>query len=85
MLTHPLQHSEPYPSDLDLILAEVVAELQEATKRHGAFPTRFHGLAVIEEEMDEFKDEVRHGTLDRQRAECVQVAAMAIRYLMDIK
>lgn len=85
MLTHPLQLNEPFPSELDLVLAEIVAEVQSTTAKYGSFPTRFHGLAVIEEEMDEFKHEVRHGTLDRQRAEAIQVAAMAICYLIDVK
>ena len=61
----------------------VVDELIRATKKSGEFPTPEHALAVIEEEVDEFKHEIRHGTLARQRAEAVQVAAMAIRFLMD--
>jgi len=71
------------PSELDLVLADVVRELDLATAERGVFPTPFHGLAVIEEEVDEFKTEVRHGTRDRQRAEAVQATAMLLRFLLD--
>ena len=71
------------PSELDLILADVIAELDKASATHGPFPTALHGLAVLEEEVDEFKYEVRHGTKERRYAEAIQVSAMAIRFLID--
>lgn len=59
-------------------------ELKSATEKHGPFKTAHHGYAVILEEMDEFWQEVKHGTPERAHEEAVQIAAMAIRYCMDL-
>ena len=69
---------------LDIGLASIREELNRATKKFGPFKSAMEGLAIIEEEVDEFKHEVRHGTLDKARQEAVQVAAMALRFLVDI-
>lgn len=58
-------------------------ELFMATAKHGPFHSRLEGLAVLEEEVDEFKEECRHGTIARAREEAIQCAAMAIRFLID--
>jgi hypothetical protein len=44
-----------------------------------------HGYAVILEELDEMWAEIKQNNTNRAREECVQVAAMAIRFLMDIE
>jgi hypothetical protein len=62
----------------------VLSELKSATEKHGKFPTAHHGYAVLLEELDEMWHEVKHGTKERAREEAIQVAAMAIRYCMDI-
>ena len=36
-------------------------------------------------EFDEFWEAIKFGTLEEQRIECIQIAAMAIRFLMDVK
>lgn len=66
------------------IFCEVEAEIKRATAKHGPFPTRHHGYAVILEELDEAWHEIKHGTTDKVRAEMVQVAAMAMRFIMDL-
>lgn len=61
----------------------VMAELDRASKIHGPFPSVPHGYAVLLEEMDELWDDIKAKDLVHARGECVQVAAMAIRLLMD--
>ena len=60
-------------------------ELRSALRKH---PTGFHsaheGLGVVEEEWDEFKDEVRANNRPAQLIEMTQVGAMAARYLVDL-
>lgn len=73
-------------ASMDTVLFDVKAEIIKATEKHGPFPTAHHGYAVILEELDEAWHEIKHGTSEqRLRAEMVQVAAMAVRFLMDCK
>ena len=65
----------------DQIIKLVLTELYRATKLYGPFPSKMHGLAVIQEEVDELWDAVRRK--EGAQGECVQVAAMAVRFLMD--
>ena len=65
-------------------MAELV--LNELTRAEVKFPSMHsphEGLAIIEEEFLEFRQEVFWGTRERQREECIQLAAMAIRFLCD--
>lgn len=59
----------------------VYDEQLRATAKHGDFASPLEGVAVIHEEWDEFVDEVRHGTPDAATKECIQVAAMAMKWL----
>lgn len=63
----------------------VTTELMFATRKFGAFKSAHEGAAVIREEFDEFWDEVKANNRINQRNEVTQLAAMAIRYLVDIK
>lgn len=67
------------------IVDAVLAELDRATRKFGPFASGMEGQAIIAEEFDEFTHAVRHETLERAREEAIQVAAMAIRFLMDVK
>lgn len=53
------------------------------------FPDRFHSLAeavsVLEEELDELKDAVRANMTEHARGEAKQVAAMALRLIVDLE
>jgi len=64
----------------------VRAELEHAEEQHSSLFTAREGWAVIQEELDELKCEVRlgHGTEHRGVTEAVQVAAAAVRYLVDL-
>lgn len=65
-------------------VSAVIDELYAATQRFGPFASAHEGYAVILEELDELWQEVKHGTRTRARAEAVQVAAMALRFLVDV-
>lgn len=70
---------------LDLALAEVRAEVVRAIEKYPTFNSAHEGYAVIAEELDELWDEVKGNGPVRARKEAVQVAAMAIRFMTDIK
>lgn len=66
----------------------VGAELKSATERYGAFNSAHEGYAVLLEEIDELWAEVKKSPKKRDanlmREEAVQVAAMALRFLVDV-
>ena len=69
---------------MDEIIALVRAELVRATGKFGAFNSYHEGYAVILEELDELWDEIKGGQRPAElRAEAIQVAAMAIRFVLD--
>lgn len=66
---------------------EVLAELAKARAKFGRFNSAHEGFAVLDEEHDELWDEVKANHPDRtarMRAEAIQVAAMAIRFVEDV-
>lgn len=65
-------------------LNAVADELRSATRKFPPMASAREGYAVILEELDEMWQEVKHGTTARAREEALQVAAMAIRFLIDI-
>ena len=67
------------------IVREVLSELDRATALHGPFHSAHEGWAVLLEEVEELWDEIKANDPVKARKECIQVAAMAIRYLMDIR
>jgi hypothetical protein len=64
----------------------VVKELDSANEKFPLFNSSHEGYAVILEEVDELWDEIKGNkdpmSLVRQKDEAVQVAAMAIKFLM---
>lgn len=61
------------------------AELKEARERYGRFNSGHEGYAVIQEELDELIEVVkRKGGRLELVTEAAQVAAMAIRFLMEL-
>lgn len=70
------------------ILAIVESEVRTAVELFPPFHSAHEGYAVILEEMDELWEEIKNNkspeSLKRQRKEAKQVAAMAIRFLLDI-
>lgn len=70
-------------------LAEIVGELREACKKHRRFASAHEGYAIILEELDELKEQIwRRSEYRDKRAvhqEALHVAAMAVRFMLDVK
>ena len=70
------------------VSAEVVIELERAMAQYAAMHSPHEGWAIILEELEELWDEVKvrddQRSVERMRAEAVQVAAMAMRFIIDI-
>lgn len=70
------------------ILADIAAEVQRAEAKHRPMASPHEGWAVLREEVDELWDEVKKQTSARSavamRTECIQIAAMAIRFVRDV-
>lgn len=67
------------------LLESVDDELVRAIERFGPFHSAHEGYAVIKEELDELWDAIKANDIPHARAEALQVAAMAVRFLNDIK
>ena len=82
------KHLIPDGNPVGHITDEVVAELAKATSKHGPMMSPHEGYAIILEEMDELWMEIKKQydvrTKERMREEAIQVAAMAMRFIMDI-
>jgi glutamyl-tRNA reductase len=69
-------------------ISEVCDELAMAVKRYPSMKSAHEGYAVILEEVDELWDEVKKRpalrSIGEMRAEAKQIAAMAIRFMMDL-
>jgi hypothetical protein len=68
----------------DDVMIEVWEELQRARKKFGPFVSHHEGYAVILEELDELWDEIKANNPAKARTEAIQVAAMAIRFVLDL-
>lgn len=72
------------------VASEALAELRRARNvlHHGPMHSAHEGYAVILEELDELWDEVRkHRSLENlaaMRREAIQVAAMAIAFVVEV-
>lgn len=63
----------------------VIVELAKAINKFGKFNSEHEGYAVIKEELDELWDEIKgeHRAIE-MRDEAKQVAAMALRFMVDL-
>jgi hypothetical protein len=72
---------------IETALAEVRGELLAAYENYPDFRSAHEGVAIIEEEFIEFRDAAywshKH-PLDAEVTEARQLAAMSVRYLVDI-
>lgn len=70
------------------LLGELRGELYRAAEEHDGFNSAHEGWAVILEEVDELWLEVMKKraarSKDKMRAEAIQIAAMALRFAMDV-
>lgn len=73
--------------DLEGVLHEVRLEVEAALELFPPMNSPHEGYAVILEELDELWDEVKanNGRTGAARNEAIQVAAMAVRYILDMK
>lgn len=74
--------------EIDQPIIAVIDELERATQIHGPMRSGHEALGVIEEEFLEFRSAVFWGVNQKgepsdPRDEAVQLASMAIRYLID--
>lgn len=74
--------------DIEFACRLVSAELDEARRLHKPLNSAHEGYAVLKEEVDELWEEVKKKQSQRSHAklaqEAKQVAAMAIRFMMDV-
>jgi len=68
---------------LDDAVLLVKEEYQFASDNFTPMASAHEGIAVIREEYLELELEVFHGDAEKAKAEAVQVAAMALRFLVD--
>jgi hypothetical protein len=70
------------------VLCAVAEELGRAFEKFPAFNSAHEGFAVLAEEVDELWDEVKKNSKTRSKdlmcAEAIQVAAMAMRFVLDV-
>lgn len=68
--------------------SEAVAEVRRAMTLFGPFKNGHEGWAIIREEVDELWDEVKHNKatdhVARQRKEAIQIATMALRFVVEL-
>ena len=73
-----------------IVVEDVIAEYERATKKFGKFHTAHEGYAVLLEEVDELWEAVKLNKKkhpernDLMMREATQVAAMAFRFLHDV-
>lgn len=74
----------PFPGLLDMVGCEVM----RASAKYPPFNSAHEGYAVLLEEVEELWDEVKKSPAKRSpeamRTEAIQVAAMAVRFLIDV-
>jgi len=66
----------------------IITEYESASSKYPKFHSTHEGYAVIKEEVDELWDMVKaskeiNGHLEMEK-ECIQIAAMAIRFIEDL-
>jgi hypothetical protein len=80
--------SEEHLFTMNKLLTDVREELTRATEEHAKFNSAHEGWAVILEELDELWEQVRLKRQERNpgvmREEAIQIAAMAVRFALDI-
>jgi hypothetical protein len=73
----------------DSLIAEaaedVVSELYKAMAKFDSMNSPHEGHSVIREEFEEMWEEVRANRHDLAIKECIQVGAMCLRYLVDMR
>jgi hypothetical protein len=73
---------------MNIPIQEVIDEIEKASANFAPFNSAHEGYAVIKEEFDELWQHVmcnqKRRDIQAMRKEAIQVAAMAIRFVMDV-
>lgn len=64
---------------------EIAAEAMLARLKFNPFNSSHEGYAVLAEELDELWDEVKANNVEQAIEEAVQVGAMALRFIADMR
>lgn len=79
----------PRPPEHPKAVLDIIKEFNRATELFGPFHSAHEGYAILLEEMDELWDEVKKHrspeNYQRMMDEAVQVGAMALRFIVDMK
>lgn len=72
---------------IDSLCVVLRTELHRATDKHGPMASPHEGYSVILEELDELWEHVKHDTGKSEAAlkEAMQIAAMGLRYILDME
>ena len=73
----------PKQTNIDRILHAVHGELKRACIKFKKLNSMHEGYAVVLAELDEAWGEIKKNDKDAARREMIQVAAMAVRFLLD--
>lgn len=68
---------------LSALIPLVTAEMDTASKKYGPFHNSHEHYAVLQEEVDEWWDAVKGNIADCCQYELLQVAAVALRYILE--
>ena len=71
--------------ETDRVLDQVRAEIGHAVEKFPKFASHHEGYAILLEEVDELWDEVKTNNHTKAKAEAIQVAAMAVRFITDLE
>lgn len=66
-------------------ISDVAAEAKSARRKFAPFNSSHEGYAVLAEELDELWDDVKANNLEHAIEEAVQVGAMAVRFIADMR
>lgn len=78
------EHEVWYP-EYSIACGQILGEAFLARIKFPAFNSAHEGYAVIAEELDELWDDVKADEVERSIAEAIQVGAMALRYIADMR
>lgn len=71
--------------ELDAIAREITDEAERAMTKFAMFNSPHEGYAVLLEELDEMWDDIKANRVPESVEEAVQVGAMALRYIADVR
>ncbi len=66
------------------VVAQVIDEAERARRHHKAMDSTHYGYAVTLEELDEVWDAIKSNDLMGAKKEMLQVAACAIRFVLEL-